>query len=92
MLLPSVHSLLAAPGYPGVGRSLSQRKHSSFRGARTTHAWVHAAWLAEGEGGRKGSSMEVGHSSSDEGNQLHLKCHQKFEGLRRMSLDCVGSQ
>lgn len=90
MGLPSVHLLLAALRYPGVevevgmGRSLSQRKHSLFRGARTTHAWVHAAWLAERE--REDSSMEVGHSSSDLGNQLHLKHPQRFERLRRPSL------
>lgn len=67
--LPSVRSLLAARGYPGVGVSLSQSKHSLFRGARATHACVYAAWLAE----REGSSREVGPSGSDQGNQLPLK-------------------
>lgn len=85
--LPSVRSLLAARGYPGVGVSLSQSKHSLFRGARATHACVYAAWLAE----REGSSREVGPSGSDQGNQLPLKCPQRLERLRRTSLGlCLG--
>lgn len=77
--------LLEAPGYlgMGVGKSLSQRKYSLFRGAKITHACMHAAWRAE----RDGSSVEVGHSSLDLGNQLHLKkCPQRLEGLRSKSL------